>query len=172
METPLLGRGGVAAPYRKWPRSLAARTGWLFNRMAVIPRRFVAILRPSGKVKVKECFQSGATAAAMAPRNRGDPHWTNHPVRAVQRNGTIGLMARPPLLGQGGESAFPTFTANVQTPGRGHRPPLQLLALRSVSFSGHLSERRHDGGAVLDRDLQIRRARLAQIDLVGGHQAL
>src|SRR5436190_16867396 len=78
------------------------------------------------------------SGANVSPIGRNKEEWLvqatdywmlNEPPRPrLQRNGTIYLMARPPLLYQGGEFAWPTgyfSKPNDQTRAGGHRPPLQ-----------------------------------------------
>src|SRR5436309_5618640 len=85
-RTPLLGKGGVAAPIKKKPRSL------LSGR-----RRGVGSTSDNRWLErtTLPCFAlSGSHSLRSCPS-------------APERNGVILLMARPPLLCQGGEFAFP-----------------------------------------------------------------
>src|SRR5206468_12415830 len=98
------------------------------------------------------------SGANVSPIGRNKEEWLvqatdyrklNEPPRPhLQRNGTIYLMARPPLLCQGGDFAFPagcprrpcpaddlwvTLKHHCKEGSRGHRPSLQFVSpIRSL----------------------------------------
>src|SRR5256885_1965093 len=90
-ENPLRFEGGVAARHEMSPFLSSARTGWLvrMSRSVLIDFREALFLH-----------QCASRQSIRMLRDLLD----NPPVRANPKNGAVSLMARPPLLKNGGDS--------------------------------------------------------------------